>query len=98
MGHTQETGLCFRGGLDVQKDQTGSHSVYTTFEEHEIMFHVSTMLPYSKEDRQQVSVRQQIDVILALSMLKVYRGRHPVSRYVLLSLFAEVPRVCMGSS
>ena len=47
----------------MQKDQTGSHSVYTTFEEHEIMFHVSTMLPYSKEDRQQVSVRQQIDVM-----------------------------------
>ena len=52
---------CFRGGLDVQKDQTGSHSVYTTFEEHEIMFHVSTMLPYSKEDRQQVSLLQQCD-------------------------------------
>ena len=43
-----------RGGLDVEKDQTGTHSVYTAFEEHEIMFHVSTMLPYSSEDRQQV--------------------------------------------
>ena len=27
-----------------------------------------------------------------------YRDSHPVSRYVLLWLFAEVPRVCMGSS
>ena len=49
-----------RGGLDVVKDQTGAHSVYTTFEEHEIMFHVSTMLPHSKEDRQQVSGRDDI--------------------------------------
>ena len=38
----------------MHKDQTGTHSVHTTFEEHEIMFHVSTMLPHSKEDRQQV--------------------------------------------
>ncbi len=43
------------GGLDVRQDRTGTHSVYTTFEEHEIMFHVSTMLPYVKDDRQQVS-------------------------------------------
>ena len=34
---------------------TGTHSVYTIFEEHEIMFHVSTLLPYSEEDSQQVS-------------------------------------------
>lgn len=33
---------------------TGKHSVYTIYEGHEIMFHVSTMLPYSKDNRQQV--------------------------------------------
>lgn len=35
-------------------DMTGKHSVYTIYEGHEIMFHVSTMLPYSKDNRQQV--------------------------------------------
>lgn len=35
-------------------DTTGTHSVYTVYQGHEIMFHVSTMLPYSKENKQQV--------------------------------------------
>ena len=45
----------YRGGLDVTGDMTGRETVYTVFAEHEIMFHVSTLLPYSTEDRQQVS-------------------------------------------
>lgn len=35
-------------------DSTGTESVYTVYEGHEIMFHVSTMLPHSKENKQQV--------------------------------------------
>ena len=33
---------------------TGKTSVYTVYEGHEIMFHVSTLLPYSEENKQQV--------------------------------------------
>ena len=33
---------------------TGLESVHTTHEEHEIMFHVSTLLPFSQDDKQQV--------------------------------------------
>ena len=44
----------YRGGLDVRGNMTGEESTYTTHEEHEIMFHVSTMLPFSADDRQQV--------------------------------------------
>ena len=33
---------------------TGTQSYFTLFEEHQVMFHVSTMLPYSNEDIQQV--------------------------------------------
>ena len=33
------------------------YSVYTTQEEHEIMFHVSTLLPYKQDDCQQVAAR-----------------------------------------
>lgn len=40
-------------------DTTGIHSVYTIYQGHEIMFHVSTMLPYSKENKQQVRVNMQ---------------------------------------
>jgi hypothetical protein len=45
----------FKGGLDNKNDSTGTQSVYTVFSGHEIMFHVSTMLPYSNDDSQQVS-------------------------------------------
>lgn len=37
-------------------DSTGQQSVYTTFNNCEIMFHVSTMLPYTPNNTQQVSL------------------------------------------
>ena len=45
----------YRGGLDNCNNQTGEHSIYTEFKGQEIMFHVSTMLPYDLTDRQQVT-------------------------------------------
>ncbi|XP_076091518.1 GTPase-activating Rap/Ran-GAP domain-like protein 3 isoform X2 [Mytilus galloprovincialis] len=50
----------FKGGLDVKADSTGTESVYTVYEGHEIMFHVSTMLPHSKENKQQVERKRHI--------------------------------------
>ncbi|KAG7254079.1 hypothetical protein CRUP_037938 [Coryphaenoides rupestris] len=44
----------FRGGLDVTHGQTGTESVYTNFHSKEIMFHVSTKLPYTEGDSQQL--------------------------------------------
>ena len=38
----------FRAGLDVRSASTGTHSVHTEHKNTEIMFHVSTMLPFSK--------------------------------------------------
>lgn len=38
-------------------DTTGINSIYTVYQGHELMFHVSTMLPYSKENKQQVSCK-----------------------------------------
>lgn len=35
-------------------DSTGTHSLYTTYKDYEIMFHVSTMLPYTPNNKQQV--------------------------------------------
>lgn len=37
-------------------DSTGEYSVYTTFHNREIMFHVSTLLPWTPNNKQQVSV------------------------------------------
>nr|XP_032529966.1 GTPase-activating Rap/Ran-GAP domain-like protein 3 isoform X3 [Danaus plexippus plexippus] len=50
----------FRGGLDVKGDMTGSHSIYTMHQGHEIMFHISTMLPFSKDNKQQLERKRHI--------------------------------------
>uniref|UniRef100_A0A3P9J9L8 Si:ch1073-90m23.1 n=1 Tax=Oryzias latipes TaxID=8090 RepID=A0A3P9J9L8_ORYLA len=50
----------FRGGLDVCHAQTGSEAVYTSFHGREIMFHVSTKLPYTDGDPQQLQRKRHI--------------------------------------
>nr|XP_022919615.1 GTPase-activating Rap/Ran-GAP domain-like protein 3 isoform X2 [Onthophagus taurus]XP_022919616.1 GTPase-activating Rap/Ran-GAP domain-like protein 3 isoform X2 [Onthophagus taurus] len=50
----------YRGGLDVKGDMTGKYSIYTVYEGHEIMFHVSTLLPYSRDNKQQVERKRHI--------------------------------------
>ena len=53
-------GYCFNlvyfvSFLFVADNMTGSHSLYTIYEGHEIMFHVSTMLPFTPDNPQQVT-------------------------------------------
>ncbi|XP_066527669.1 rap1 GTPase-activating protein 1 isoform X4 [Hoplias malabaricus] len=50
----------FRGGLDVTHGQTGTESIYHNFHNKEIMFHVSTMLPYTEGDTQQLQRKRHI--------------------------------------
>ncbi|XP_039548742.1 rap1 GTPase-activating protein 1 isoform X5 [Pimephales promelas] len=50
----------FRGGLDVTHGQTGTESVYHNFHNKEIMFHVSTKLPYTEGDPQQLQRKRHI--------------------------------------
>ncbi|XP_046547125.1 rap1 GTPase-activating protein 1-like isoform X3 [Haliotis rubra] len=51
---------CFRGGLDTLHDQTGLESVFTHYRDSEIMFHVSTMLPHTDGDPQQLQRKRHI--------------------------------------
>ncbi|XP_059841097.1 signal-induced proliferation-associated 1-like protein 3 isoform X4 [Hypanus sabinus] len=46
--------------LDTKTDSTGTHSLYTTYLDYEIMFHVSTMLPYTPNNRQQLLRKRHI--------------------------------------
>ncbi|XP_058017293.1 rap1 GTPase-activating protein 1 isoform X4 [Ahaetulla prasina] len=50
----------FRGGLDVTHGQTGTESVYCNFRNKEIMFHISTKLPYTEGDAQQLQRKRHI--------------------------------------
>lgn len=56
----------FAGGLDTRKGATGTTSVYTQHEGFEIMFHVSTMLPFFPADKQQLERKRHLgnDVVV----------------------------------
>ena len=44
-------------------DQTGEHSVYTEYKGRQIMFHVSTLLPFDEQDSQQVRMVRIVCVL-----------------------------------
>lgn len=50
----------FKGDLDVKYNRTGTHSFFTNFRKTDIMFHVSTYLPHSNEDEQQIAKKRCI--------------------------------------
>jgi len=59
----------FRGGLDVsEKERDGKYSVYTNYEDYEIMFHVSTYMTFSSFDEQQIERKRHIgnDVVVII--------------------------------
>uniref|UniRef100_A0A671NGY8 Signal-induced proliferation-associated 1-like protein 2 n=1 Tax=Sinocyclocheilus anshuiensis TaxID=1608454 RepID=A0A671NGY8_9TELE len=50
----------YRAQLDSKTDSTGTHSLYTTYKDFELMFHVSTMLPYTPNNKQQLLRKRHI--------------------------------------
>ncbi|XP_062711925.1 GTPase-activating Rap/Ran-GAP domain-like protein 3 isoform X3 [Aedes albopictus] len=69
----------YRGGLDVKGDMTGKYSIYTLYEGHEIMFHVSTLLPFSRDNRQQVERKRHIgnDIVNIIFVDEGPNGEEP---------------------
>ena len=60
----------YRGGLSTE-DRDGTQSIYTEIEGNEIMFHVSTLLPFHAEAKQQIDRKRHLgnDVVLVPSTL-----------------------------
>nr|XP_053630387.1 signal-induced proliferation-associated 1-like protein 1 [Cherax quadricarinatus] len=50
----------YRGGLDKKTDSTGLYSVYNQYRDAEIMFHVSTLLPFTSNNRKQLLRKRHI--------------------------------------
>ncbi|XP_061682880.1 signal-induced proliferation-associated 1-like protein 3 isoform X2 [Syngnathoides biaculeatus] len=46
--------------LDTMTDSTGTHSLYTAYQGYEVMFHISTMLPYMPNNPQQLLRKRHI--------------------------------------
>lgn len=50
----------YKGGLDTVHDLTGLYSIYCNWRSIEVMFHVSTHLPYEKHDTQKLQRKRHI--------------------------------------
>mgnify|MGYP003648022391 CR=1 FL=1 len=58
----------FRGGLDVKNGTTGEESLYKQFHGNEIMYHISTLLPFNPNDQQHLERKRHIgnDVVVII--------------------------------
>eukprot|EP01127_Copromyxa_protea_P023785 TRINITY_DN907_c0_g1_i5.p1 TRINITY_DN907_c0_g1~~TRINITY_DN907_c0_g1_i5.p1 ORF type:complete len:684 (+),score=148.76 TRINITY_DN907_c0_g1_i5:329-2380(+) len=58
----------YDAGLDLETGSTGKQSIFTNFESYNIMFHVSTMIPFTEDDPQQLARKRHLgnDVIVIL--------------------------------
>jgi len=78
----------FRGGLDHKKGTTGELSVYTDFNGYNVMYHVSTMLPFSTSDAQQLERKRHLGNDVVVVIFK--EGDQPFSADCLCSEFNHV--------
>eukprot|EP01125_Pyxidicula_operculata_P005820 TRINITY_DN2031_c0_g2_i2.p1 TRINITY_DN2031_c0_g2~~TRINITY_DN2031_c0_g2_i2.p1 ORF type:complete len:1590 (+),score=416.14 TRINITY_DN2031_c0_g2_i2:99-4868(+) len=58
----------YSGGLDVISDTTGTHSIIAKLGACDVMFHVSTLLPYTEDEEQQLSRKRHLgnDIVVML--------------------------------
>lgn len=80
----------YRGGLDVRNDMTGLHSLYTVYEGHEVMFHVSTLLPFTPDNPQQVERKRHIGNDIAIIVFQDWDGKSCASPPAIKSKFVHI--------
>lgn len=79
----------YKGGLDTRGDTTGTHSIYNEYQAHEIMFHVSTLLPFTPSNKQQLSRKRHIGNDM-VTIIFQEPGAHPFSPITVRSHFQHV--------
>ncbi|RVE57116.1 hypothetical protein OJAV_G00213090 [Oryzias javanicus] len=79
----------YRAQLDTKTDSTGTHSLYTSYKDYEIMFHVSTLLPYTPNNKQQLLRKRHIgnDIV---TIVFQEPGAHPFTPRNIRSHFQHV--------
>ncbi|XP_053488423.1 signal-induced proliferation-associated 1-like protein 1 isoform X2 [Ictalurus furcatus] len=79
----------YRAQLDTKTDSTGTHSLYTAYKDYEIMFHVTTMLPYTPNNKQQLLRKRHIgnDIV---TIVFQEPGAHPFTPKHIRSHFQHV--------
>uniref|UniRef100_A0A0A9ZCU3 Signal-induced proliferation-associated 1-like protein 2 n=1 Tax=Lygus hesperus TaxID=30085 RepID=A0A0A9ZCU3_LYGHE len=79
----------YKAGLDNRTDSTGLYSVYAQYQDCEIMFHVSTLLPFTPNNRQQLLRKRHIgnDIV---TIVFQEPGAQPFTPKVIRSQFQHV--------
>uniref|UniRef100_A0A8D3CZK6 Signal-induced proliferation-associated 1-like protein 1 n=1 Tax=Scophthalmus maximus TaxID=52904 RepID=A0A8D3CZK6_SCOMX len=79
----------YRAQLDTKTDSTGTHSLYTSYKDYELMFHVSTLLPYTPNNKQQLLRKRHIgnDIV---TIVFQEPGAHPFTPKTIRSHFQHV--------
>jgi len=79
----------FTGGLDTSPlGATGNVSIYNEWRGYEIMFHISTYLPFSIDDAQQLQRKRHIGNDIVLIIFK--EGNQPYAPDMVSSTFNHV--------
>jgi len=65
----------YSGGLDTKDDSSGKESVYTKWRNYQIMFHVSTLMPYNYFTPQQIDRKRHIGNDIVIIIFK--EGNNP---------------------
>eukprot|EP01126_Amoeba_proteus_P050473 TRINITY_DN5965_c0_g1_i3.p1 TRINITY_DN5965_c0_g1~~TRINITY_DN5965_c0_g1_i3.p1 ORF type:complete len:192 (-),score=29.89 TRINITY_DN5965_c0_g1_i3:202-777(-) len=71
-------------------DSTGVTSLYTTHESFEIMFHVSTMLPYTPDDQQQLSRKRHLGNDIVVIIFQEGGNHEPFDPRIIFSYFNHI--------
>mmetsp|Transcript_43842 Transcript_43842/g.110542 ORF Transcript_43842/g.110542 Transcript_43842/m.110542 type:complete len:502 (-) Transcript_43842:16-1521(-) len=78
----------FRGGLDCKQNSTGTHSIHTFYKSFDIMFHVSTLLPFFPDDSQQIERKRHLGNDIIMIIYK--EGGGPVDPSLFKTQFVHV--------
>lgn len=62
----------YKAGLDTKTDSTGTYAVAATHRSSEVTFHVSTMLPFTPNNKQQLLRKRHIgnDIVTIVFQVK----------------------------
>jgi len=78
----------YSGGLDTKRDFTGTHSIFVTYKQYEIMYHVSTLLPFKEGDSQQLERKRHIGNDIVVIIFK--EGNQPFDPRIINSQFNHI--------
>ncbi|ELP85936.1 rap GTPase-activating protein, putative [Entamoeba invadens IP1] len=72
----------FKGGLDVTNNENGEYSVYTNYDNSEVMFHVSTLMKTPMDDPQYLDKKRHIGNDVCVVIFKEGNERVDITSFV----------------